>query len=126
MIVLLGWGLLLVALAALQLAFSPHLIEIALLGGAGLACVTVAGLTTLRRTPLAPESARVTRSGATVGLALGIALMAFGAEAGQWLILLGAGAAFLGLVGLVAERREAGARRSGAPTAPPDQAERRG
>jgi hypothetical protein len=107
MIVLAGWGLLVLALAALQLPFGPHLVEVALLAGAGLACLAVAAVAAVRarrRPPRADSETRVTRSGPTVGLALGVALMAFGAEAGPWLILLGAGVAALGLGGLLRER----------------------
>ncbi|UGS38367.1 hypothetical protein [Capillimicrobium parvum] len=108
MIVLAGWGALLMGFAALQLAFGPHVIEIALLGGAGLACLVV-GLLGWRGRLTGPqpgERRRVAvRSMATVLAALGVALMAFGAEAGPWLVMIGAGATAIGLGGVAREWR---------------------
>jgi len=98
-IVLVGWGALLLALTALQLVFGPATIELALLGGAGAACLIVGLVWRLRVRPAPPR-----RSWGTVALAAGVALAVVGAEAGTWLILLGAGLAALGLGGLVAER----------------------
>jgi hypothetical protein len=103
---LLGFGGAMLAGALLLALLGGHEVELALQGGAGAASVLL-GLSRAR--PGAPPSAtaRVARSGATVLVALGVASMAFGAEVGQWLILIGAGLVAVGVGGLVAERRRA-------------------
>jgi hypothetical protein len=103
MIVLVGWGLFLLVLAGVQQAFDPATIEIALQAGIGLASV-VAGLVWWRWP--APGDRRIAiGSGATMLAAIGVALAAFGAEAGPWLILIGAGVAAIGAGGAIAQRR---------------------
>lgn len=108
-IVLAGWGLLIVAFAAVQLAFSPRGAEIALLGGSG-AIVILGGAAALiaerRRRPRRPaaEPARWT-SAPTVALAVGICLFVLGWDVGAWCIAIGAGLGAVGLFGVVREIR---------------------
>ncbi len=102
--VLVGWGAMLLAGAALMFAFGPTRIEVALLGGAAAACM-VAGLIVWRvrggRTrPVASRSASTTLA------AIGVALMVFGAELGPWLLLIGAGVTAIGAGGVLRERWE--------------------
>jgi hypothetical protein len=118
---LVGFGALLLAGTALIACLGGHDVELALEGAAGAASVLVGlWLGRRRRHPFKPwavESAhrgdstargpQATRSGATVLLAIGVGTMAFGAEVGQWLLLIGAGVAVAGIGGLVAERRRA-------------------
>jgi hypothetical protein len=100
-ITLIGWGALLLAFTALQFVFGPEPIEVALLGGAGAACVLVGLLGLAWR---GPGPARTpARSWGTGLLATGVALAAFGAEAGLWLILIGAGVGGLGILLLAFE-----------------------
>jgi hypothetical protein len=117
-IVLLGWGVWLGVLTALQAPFRTikgplgvHWIEAAMLGGAALACF-VGGLLiwALDARAGAGERPRLVASDsvATATLVAGLALALLGAGFGLWLILIGAGLAALGLGGLM---REALARR---------------
>jgi hypothetical protein len=129
-IVLLGWGALLLLGAVLQLCLGADTIELALQGGVGVAAVAVGVALALgrrRRARLAvpphpgagavatediavdrpaADPRLVDRSLATTLAAFGVALMAFGAEAGPWLVLMGAGATALGLGGVLRQRRE--------------------
>jgi hypothetical protein len=107
-IVLAGWGAFLLVLAGVQLVFGPDAIELALQGGVGLAALG-AGLA-LGLGPARAAGALGPRplAAGSLGTALaagGVALMAFGAEAGQWLVLLGAGVTLLGAGELARERR---------------------
>jgi hypothetical protein len=110
MIVLLGWGAMLLAAAVLQLVLGGEPVELALQAGVGLAAVAVgAGVAAARGRSTAPRPGErwraADRSMATVLTAVGVALMAFGAEAGPWLVLIGAGGAAIGAAGLVREAR---------------------
>jgi hypothetical protein len=114
-IVLVAWGALLLTWAAVLLIFTPTTAEIALLGGAGIACFAsgwVLALVERRRLRgIAPglhagERRRITDlSMATVVLALGIALLGVGAELGHWLQWIGGGVIVIGFGGLVREFR---------------------
>ena len=95
-IVLVGWGAMLLVAAALLLAFGPSVVEIALLGGAGTACVAVGAVVAFNARSERPRAVAPARSGATVLLAIGVALTVFGAEVGPWLLLIGAGLAAAG------------------------------
>jgi hypothetical protein len=107
-IVLAGWGLLIVAFAAVQVVFEPEAAELALLGGSG-AIVILGGLAALiaerrRRPRRAAELTRWT-SAPTVALAIGICLFVLGWEVGAWCIAIGVGLATIGLFGVVREIR---------------------
>jgi hypothetical protein len=106
--VLCGWGLLLVAIAALNpIFFGASATEIALLGGAGAWLVTLGLLSVVVRRPRpvgdAPEVVPAASPGA-VALAAGVALFVLGWEVGQWLIAIGGGVALGAVVVLVRER----------------------
>jgi hypothetical protein len=112
-IVLLGWGLWLGVMTALQAPFRSikgpfgvHWIEAAMLGGAALACL-LAGLVlwALDSRRGMGERPRVLASDsfATATLIAGFALALLGAGFGLWLILIGAGVSALGGGGLVRE-----------------------
>jgi hypothetical protein len=111
-VVLLGWGLLLLVHTALQFAFGTDQTQVALLGGAGTACV-VAALAWWRaaRWP-PPDTPRVLPdlSVPTVMVAIGLAAALVGAELGPTLVAAGGGLAVLGLAGIVRERRAEGPR----------------
>jgi hypothetical protein len=113
-IVLIAWGSLLLAFAAVLLgAFEQTVPELALLGGAGAASfLSGVGMTIvdLRRGPretpgLQPgESLRLTElSMATVAVSAGVAMIAVGTAIGPWLELIGGGVVVVGLAGLVRE-----------------------
>jgi hypothetical protein len=113
-IVLIGWGGLLLAFAAVLLGvFDQTVPELALLAGAGGASLLSGvgmALVDLRRGPretpgLQPgESLRLTElSMATVALCVGVAMIAVGTEVGPWLELIGGGVVVIGLAGLVRE-----------------------
>jgi hypothetical protein len=117
-IVLVGWGLWLGVMTAVQAAFRSvhgpfgvHWIEAAMLGAAATACV-LAGLALWALDARAGDGERprvlAGDSVATATLIAGLALALLGAGFGLWLILIGAGIGALGLGGLV---REALARR---------------
>jgi CHASE2 domain-containing sensor protein len=91
-----AWGGLLLGLAAVQLPFGPTAVELALLGGAGAACLLAA--LAIRFVPPRPARAVPELSGATALLACGVAAMVVGAEAGPWLIGIGAEVFVVGLV----------------------------
>lgn len=107
-VVLLGWGVWLGALTALQAVFAPKLIQFSIPAVAGAACVT-AGLVLwaldarhgqVERPRLITDS-----SLATVTLVVGLAVVLLGAGFGLWLILIGAGITALGFGGVVREQR---------------------
>jgi hypothetical protein len=112
-IVLVAWGALLMIWTAVQAPFGPTTPEVALLGGAGVACFTsgwVLGFVERRRAHhVAPglqpgERLRVTDlSMATVTLALGIATLGVGAELGHWMQWIGGGGIVIGFAGLIRE-----------------------
>jgi hypothetical protein len=95
------WGALLALWTLVQLLFSPPAITLALLGGAAVAVVLFALLSTRARQ--APDPAEL--SPATPLLALGVAALISGAELGTWCLLLGALITACGLATLVAEAR---------------------
>jgi hypothetical protein len=101
------WGALLLVLTAVQLPFGPSAAELALLGGAGAACV-LAGAVVLvagRRRPAGDERTLPDLSPAVVLIALGLSGLLVGAEAGPWLMFIGGGLTLIGVGGLVRERR---------------------
>lgn len=113
-IVLIAWGGLLLAFAAVLLgAFEQTVPELALLSGAGTASLlsgVVMAIVDQRRGPretpgLQPgESLRLTElSMATVAVCVGIAMIAVGTAVGPWLELIGGGVVVVGLGGLVRE-----------------------
>jgi hypothetical protein len=102
--VLVAWGLLLVALAAVEVIFGPNGVEIALLGGAGAATVAVGlvALVTERRgadVEVLPDA-----SLGAVAVAAGLTLFVLGWEVGQWVMGIGAGVALAGAGLLIRER----------------------
>jgi hypothetical protein len=114
-IVLVGWGLLLAVMTALQAPFASvkgpfglHPIQYIMLGSASAGCL-LAGVTVwvldVRAGP--GESPRVIADGsfATATLIVGLALALVGAGFGLWLILIGVGVTALGAGGLVREGR---------------------
>lgn len=107
-IVLIGWGLWLGVLAAVQAAFAPKLIQISIPVVSSAVCV-IAGLALwaagLRRGEREHPRLIADDSLATVTLVVGLALALLGAGFGLWLILIGAGIAALGLGGVVREQR---------------------
>lgn len=112
-IVLLGWGLWLGVMTALQAPFRSikgpfgvHWIEAVMLGGAAAACLLVGlMLWALDSRRGVSERPRVLASDslATATLIAGLALALLGAGFGLWLILIGAGVSALGGGGLVRE-----------------------
>jgi hypothetical protein len=114
-VVLVGWGLWLGLLTAVQAAFRSipgplgvHWIEAAMLGGAAVAC-TLGGLVLwlLDSRGSDEERPRVLAgdSVATATLVAGLALVLLGAGFGLWLILIGVAVSALGFGGLVREGR---------------------
>lgn len=112
-IVLLGWGLWLGVMTALQAPFRSikgpfvvHWIEAVMLGAAAAACLLVGlMLWALDSRHGVSERPRVLASDslATATLIAGLALALLGAGFGLWLILIGAGVSALGGGGLVRE-----------------------
>jgi hypothetical protein len=102
---LVAFGALLLVLTAVELPFGPTPAEVALLGGAGLGCLAcgIAVLARRRRRPRV-ERRRDELSGGPVVVAAGCAALVVGAEAGLWLVLIGAGLVVLGGALLVEER----------------------
>lgn len=124
-IVLVGWGLLLAAMTALQAPFASvkgpfglHPIEYIMLGSASAACL-LAGVTvwTLDERAGSGEAPRTIADGsfATAVLIVGLALALLGAGFGLWLILIGAAVTMLGMGGLVREGRARRRARRSAP-----------
>src|SRR4051812_19859970 len=107
---LVAFGILLLVLTAVQLPFGPTPAEVALLGGAGAACLLcgVVALGAQRRGRPDPARMRVTPlAGGPFVLAAGLAALLVGAEAGLWLVLIGAGLVVIGAALLARERRAA-------------------
>jgi len=117
-IVLLGWGLWLGALTAIQAIFvmQPFVrwFVTGLLGGASFACLlcglAVLARDLLRRGPELPIIALVESSAATVIFVAGFALALLGANFGLWAAYIGGTVALVGIAGLAREER--GRRRS--------------
>jgi hypothetical protein len=102
-----GWGLLLVALAAVEVIFGPNGLELAMLGGAGAATAAV-GLLMLageRRAAASDTEALPEGSLPTVVASFGLAAVVLGWEVGPWMIGIGAGLLAVGLGGVVRELR---------------------
>jgi hypothetical protein len=106
--VLIGWGLWLGVLTAVQVVFAPKPIQVSIPAVASAVCV----LTGLVVWALDVRQARGERprlitdsSVATVALVVGLALALVGAGFGLWLILIGAGITALGVGGVVREQR---------------------
>jgi hypothetical protein len=99
--VLLFWAGLLALWTAVQLAFSPHLVTVLLLGGAAVAVALTALVARLARPPRreAPDL-----SPSTPLIALGVAALLSGSELGPWCLALGALMTAAGLAGLLGER----------------------
>ena len=99
------WAGMLAVFTAVQFLFSgldwltPVLLGWAAAGTLGLAAVVALG-----GEPAGPRAVP-DHSAATVAVAGGVAAMVLGAEAGPWLIYLGAGLTVFGLAGLIRERR---------------------
>lgn len=114
-IVLVGWGLLLAVMTALQAPFASvkgpfglHPIEYVMLGSASAACLIASVVVWALDVRAGPdESPRVIADGsfATAALTVGLALALLGAGFGLWLILIGAGVTALGVGGLAREKR---------------------
>jgi hypothetical protein len=116
--VLLGWGTLLAAMAAVQAPFGPHVIEYAMLAAASGASLLLGAALAARARRADGPLALADESVATATLAIGLALALLGAGFGLWLILIGAGVAALGLGGVIREgraRRRELERRGGGP-----------
>jgi hypothetical protein len=109
-VVLVGWGALLVAFAAVQLALTPKAAEIALLGGSGAVVIlggAAAWIAERRRRGRAPDLLRWT-SAASVAVAVGVCLLVLGWELGTWMIAIGAAITAVGVFALVRELRGTG------------------
>ena len=109
--VVLAWAALLAALAAMLWIWSPgDEIAIATLGGAAVATAVLGAALVIAGRP-APKESRPRSvpdlSPATVLVAIALAAMLVGAEAGLWLVLLGCGLLAFGLAALVRELRAA-------------------
>jgi hypothetical protein len=112
-IVLIGWGLWLGCLTAIQAAFHPRPFVAwfihGLLGGASFACLVTGGamfVTDVIRRPRAhPIDALVETSAATATLVSGLALALWGANFGLWAAFIGAGIALGGAGGMLREER---------------------
>jgi hypothetical protein len=110
-LVVAAWGAFVVALSAVQFAYSVHPLQFALLAGAGGAAVLV-GIAlwwTGRRTgPARVAVVELSLPAALAGVA--IVMGCLGAEYGLWLILIAAGLFLLAVGGVArelrAERRE--------------------
>ena len=103
---LIAFGALLLVLTAVELPFGPSATELALLGGAGAACV-LAGVVVLvldRRRPPPEEQTLPDLSPSVVLIALGLTGLLVGAEAGSWLMDIGGGLTLIGLGALAHER----------------------
>lgn len=118
-VVLIGWGLWLGALTAVQAAFAPKLIQVSIPAVASAMCV-LTGLVVWaldvrqarKERPRPAHQAQGERprlitdsSVATVTLVVGLALALVGAGFGLWLILIGAGVTALGVGGVMREQR---------------------
>jgi hypothetical protein len=113
-IVLLGWGIWLGAMTAVQAIFrvikgplGVRWIEAALLGGAALACLlagTVLWVLDARAGDRERPRLLAEDSFATATLIAGLALALVGAGFGLWLVLIGAGVTVLGCGGLTREQ----------------------
>jgi hypothetical protein len=114
-VVLVGWGLWLGLLTAVQAAFRSirgplgvHWIEAVMLGGAAVVCALVGLVLWLFDSRAGKsEQPRVLAgdSVATATLVAGLALTLLGAGFGLWLILIGVAVSALGFGGLVREGR---------------------
>jgi hypothetical protein len=102
-IVLFGWAAWLGALAAVLWIWSSHELEPALLTGGALLIALAGAYVAIRARPAGPERRISDSSLATIVVAVGVALAAFGLTAGLWLILVGAEIAVAGLAGLARE-----------------------
>ena len=101
-IVLIAFAALMAVQAVLTFAFDADLITHLLLAGVATASLVV-GLAALAWRP--PRAPATDLSPSTAALALGIAMVVVGAEAGPWLILIGAGVVAAAIGGLVREWR---------------------
>jgi hypothetical protein len=99
---LIVWGAMLLVLTAVQLPFGPSAPELALLGGAGAACL-LTGVAMKKRgqTPFFHRAPAMALS--PLIIALGLGGLVVGAEAGLWLVLIGAGTTVAGIALAVQE-----------------------
>ena len=120
-VVLLGWGVWLGLLTAVQAPFGPRWIVPVMLAAAAAACLLAGGGVwalelRARRRRAATEGRLIGNSSyAVMTLTVGASLALIGAGFGLWLILMGAGIAALGAGGVVREmlgRRRASRERS--------------
>jgi hypothetical protein len=96
------WAALLAIHTIVLIALGGKALEVLLLAGAAVGAAAVAALMTIR----AGGTGRVKygRSAPAVLAAVAVAGLALGAELGQWLVLISAGALALALAGMLRER----------------------
>jgi hypothetical protein len=98
----LAWAALLAALAAMLALWTGDLVAVVLLPGAVLVVLAVAVAVARARDPLERVVPEASASGPLA--AGGLALLALGAVAGLWAVLMGAGLLVLAIVAAVRER----------------------
>ena len=98
----LAWAALLAALAAMLALWTGDLVAVVLLPGAVLVVLAVAVAVARSRDPLQRVVPEASASGPLA--AGGLALLALGAVAGLWAVLMGAGLLVLAIVAAVRER----------------------
>ena len=98
----LAWAVLLAALAAMLALWTGDLVAVVLLPGAVLVVLAVAVAVARARDPLERVVPEASASGPLA--AGGLALLALGAVAGLWAVLMGAGLLVLAIVAAVRER----------------------
>jgi hypothetical protein len=98
----LAWAALLAALAAMLALWTGDLVAVVLLPGAVLVVLAVAVAVERARDPLERVVPEASASGPLA--AGGLALLALGAVAGLWAVLMGAGLLVLAIVAAVRER----------------------
>jgi hypothetical protein len=107
-IVLVGWGLWLGVLTALQAVFAPKPIQFSIPALAAAACV-IAGVVVWALEARQGQQERprliADSSLATVTLVVGLAVALLGTGFGLWLILIGVGITLLGFGGVLREQR---------------------
>ncbi|MEA2283386.1 MAG: hypothetical protein QOK21_3993 [Solirubrobacteraceae bacterium] len=101
------WAMMLFAHTAYMGAFAGEidLVDVLLLGGAGIAVFMVALLAMRRGDAEPPTEAVDAGSLPTVLAAVGFAALLVGVEVGPWLLAMGAGVLVAGLAGLARELR---------------------
>ena len=106
---LLFWGVMLGLLAVVLWLWTPAGLPPAIFGGSALLICLIGLFVLLRERPTPTARAMPDLSVSSVLVAFALALLLLGALVGEWLVLIGAGALVLGLVGvgreLIAEWR---------------------